>query len=262
MINILSMNRVGIDSNTLKFLFEFEFDNGSTLPEKAFAVGSKTYLIADGSTAQNIITSTRYEYNKGKWTKLTTTSEDTTTNTNKITDNGIYNIPNNEGIGFSDVSVDVAGGSVTLIEKSITDNGEYLASADNADGYSKVTVDVAGGGGETFEVEMTIYYDNHTYTCNKTYAEVDSAYEAGKNVICTVTWQEGEGTRTLQSYGVMKQELPVSESESIHYITFALSQIIYGQGPAFPTMAMVDEFDGQQIMLFARGSDTATYSPL
>ena len=109
MISIVKMNRMGIDSSTLKFLFEFEFDNSSTLPEKAFAVGSKTYLIADGSTAQNIITSTRYEYNKGKWTKLTTTSENTT-NTNKITDNGNYSFANNDSAGFNDVTVDVAGG--------------------------------------------------------------------------------------------------------------------------------------------------------
>lgn len=108
MISIVKMNRMGIDSSTLKFLFEFEFDNSSTLPEKAFAVGSKTYLIADGSTAQNIITSTRYEYNKGKWVKLTTTSEDTT-NTDKITDNGNYSFANNDSTGFNDVTVDVTG---------------------------------------------------------------------------------------------------------------------------------------------------------
>ena len=141
MISIVKMNRMGIDSSTLKFLFEFEFDNGSTLPEKAFAVGSKTYLIADGSTAQNIITSTRYEYNKGKWTKLTTTSEDTT-NTDKITDNGNYSFANNDSAGFNDVTVDVAGESPVLIEKSITANGDYSASDDNADGYSSVNTNI------------------------------------------------------------------------------------------------------------------------
>lgn len=122
MISIVKMNRMGIDSSTLKFLFEFEFDNSSTLPEKAFAVGSKTYLIADGSTAQNIITSTRYEYNKGKWTKLTTTSENTT-NTNKITDNGNYSFANNDSAGFNDVTVDVSGGTPTPETFEVTIDG-------------------------------------------------------------------------------------------------------------------------------------------
>lgn len=39
-----------------------------------------------------------------------------------------------------------AGGGSILIPKTITQNGTYNASSDNADGYSEVTVDVAGGG--------------------------------------------------------------------------------------------------------------------
>lgn len=39
-----------------------------------------------------------------------------------------------------------SGGSATLITKSITQNGTYSAQDDSADGYSEVTVDVAGGG--------------------------------------------------------------------------------------------------------------------
>lgn len=38
-----------------------------------------------------------------------------------------------------------SGGSATLITKSITQNGTYSAQDDNADGYSEVSVDVAGG---------------------------------------------------------------------------------------------------------------------
>ena len=38
------------------------------------------------------------------------------------------------------------GGSATLIAKSITENGTYDAQDDGADGYSEVTVNVAGGG--------------------------------------------------------------------------------------------------------------------
>ena len=42
----------------------------------------------------------------------------------------------------------IKGGTGTLIEKSITENGTYNAQDDNADGYSEVTVNVAGGGSE------------------------------------------------------------------------------------------------------------------
>ena len=38
-----------------------------------------------------------------------------------------------------------AGGGSILISKTITENGTYNASSDNADGYSEVEVDVAGG---------------------------------------------------------------------------------------------------------------------
>lgn len=38
-------------------------------------------------------------------------------------------------------------GGATLISKTITENGTYSAADDSADGYSDVTVDVAGGGG-------------------------------------------------------------------------------------------------------------------
>lgn len=37
------------------------------------------------------------------------------------------------------------GASPTLIRKTITENGTYRAYSDNADGYSQVTVDVSGG---------------------------------------------------------------------------------------------------------------------
>ena len=38
-----------------------------------------------------------------------------------------------------------SGGSAVLVTKTITGNGTYNASDDNADGYSQVTVDVEGG---------------------------------------------------------------------------------------------------------------------
>ena len=60
---------------------------------------------------QSTTTNKSYEYKNGNWIKVATTSEnETTTKSNKITDNGDYNIPNNDSTGFNDVSVDVAGG--------------------------------------------------------------------------------------------------------------------------------------------------------
>ena len=58
----------------------------------------------------------------------------------KVTANGTYDTTLND-----EIQVDVSGGSATLITKSITQNGTYNASSDNADGYSQVTVNVSGG---------------------------------------------------------------------------------------------------------------------
>ena len=129
--------------------------------------------------------------------------------------------------------------------------------------YSKKAGAGGGGGGETFEVETTLDYTNSTYTCNKTYAEIDAAYEAGKNVTCTVTWVEsGETKTTLYSYGVTKQEFSLSESVTLHFITFALTEIIYGQGPGFPTLAFYDDYDGEPGAFIARGMDLSQISPV
>lgn len=62
--------------------------------------------------------------------------------TMNITHNGTYHPP--AGRGFDEVNV-----AVPLGTKTITENGTYVATDDNLDGYSQVTIDVAGGGGET-----------------------------------------------------------------------------------------------------------------
>lgn len=143
MLTILSMNRAGLSDGCLTFKVEFEFDNASTLPEKAFNVGNMSYVLAKGSTAKNVVTGINYEYSGSKWLKVTGTTNNTNTITSKITDNGDYNIVNNDFAGFSDVTVDVSGESPTLITKTITENNTYNASDDEADGYSSVTVNVA-----------------------------------------------------------------------------------------------------------------------
>lgn len=60
-----------------------------------------------------------------------------------ITTNGRYDTTENNS-----VQVNVSGGGSTLITKTITQNGTYNASSDNADGYSQVVVNVSGGSGD------------------------------------------------------------------------------------------------------------------
>lgn len=143
MLNIVSMNRAGLSDERLTFIVTFEFDNASTLPERAFNVGNMSYVLAKGSTAKNVVTGINYEYSGSKWLKVTGTTNNTNTVNNKITDNGDYNVVNNDFVGFSDVTVDVSGESPTLITKTITENNTYNASDDEADGYSSVTVNVS-----------------------------------------------------------------------------------------------------------------------
>ena len=62
----------------------------------------------------------------------------------------------------------IPGGGATLIEKNITQNGTYVASLDNADGYSQVAVNVSGGSSEFHKPQVYFYdYDGtllYTYT--------------------------------------------------------------------------------------------------
>lgn len=145
MLTIVSMNRAGLSDERLTFIVTFEFDNASTLPERAFNVGNMSYVLAKGSTAKNVVTGTNYEYTGSKWVK-TSEITNSTSKTSTITDNGNYNVTNNDFVGFNDVTVDVSGEPPVLIKKSITENGEYTASSDNADGYLSVSVDVSGVG--------------------------------------------------------------------------------------------------------------------
>lgn len=55
------------------------------------------------------------------------------------------------------------GGSATLIPKSITANGRYVAADDDADGYSEVTVNVSGGS-QTVEAAMIAGTLSGSYT--------------------------------------------------------------------------------------------------
>lgn len=61
-----------------------------------------------------------------------------------------------------------AGGGSILIPKTITENGIYNASSDNADGYSQVTVDVAGGG-----AVYTVNSNDSPIETNTQYATVE-----------------------------------------------------------------------------------------
>ena len=56
------------------------------------------------------------------------------------TQNGTYDTTLN-----NEIVVNVSGGGGTLITKTITQNGVYDATDDSADGYSEVTVNVSGG---------------------------------------------------------------------------------------------------------------------
>lgn len=57
-----------------------------------------------------------------------------------VSQNGNYTP--SSGYAYSEVEVDVSGGSATLTTKTITANGTYNASSDNADGYSQVVANV------------------------------------------------------------------------------------------------------------------------
>ena len=107
---IKSINSGGNNLPSLNRIFTFKFDDASTLPVNVYTMGLSTYIIADGSTAINIIDNTTYVYNNGKWSK----SNESIDINNDITENGINSIVNNEYMGFNDVDVEVYEGNMPL----------------------------------------------------------------------------------------------------------------------------------------------------
>ena len=143
MINVKNIEKIGMCGDLVEIKFDFEFDNSSALPVKTYILGNTTYLIANNSTAVNIVTNISYNYNEGIWTKvLTKSTEPSTKSTNVFTKNGNYDVVNNELKGISGIEVMVGSPDTKLIDKTITANNTYNAIDDNANGYSSVIVDV------------------------------------------------------------------------------------------------------------------------
>ena len=102
---------------------------------------------------------------------------------NSFYQNMFTSIQNGEGEFLMDTN------APNLATKDITENGTYNASSDNADGYSSVTVDVSSGG-ETFEVVFTSDGESVT-TVNKTYNEIISAINSGKEIVGSLVFPDG-----------------------------------------------------------------------
>ena len=109
MITVIKTTDMNFCGGLQKLKFEFEFDNGSSLPINTYQLGLTTYIIANGSTAKNIKDNTYYEYNDGEWVK-TLGNVTPSTSTNIITENGNYIVSANENTGVSGVSVNVESG--------------------------------------------------------------------------------------------------------------------------------------------------------
>lgn len=82
--------------------------------------------------------------------------------------------------GYVHLDDEGGGSSVDVEPLSVTQNGTYTAPAGTA--YSPVTVNVSGGGGNDFVV--TLGYDGTIdFAPDCTYAELESAYQDGKNIV-------------------------------------------------------------------------------
>ena len=81
-----------------------------------------------------------------------------------------------------------------LITKTITENGTYTASDEGADGYSEVTVNVSGGsGGNTPEASATLICDNSAYASALTFTDDYTNYD----VLKIVTYRADAGTELV-----------------------------------------------------------------
>lgn len=92
------------------------------------------------------------------------------------------------------------GGSATLITKNITANGTYDAEDDDADGYSEVTVNVAGGASNivtgTFKgtttgaaMDVDLAYTGNGYPLNVMIYPKEGAYDANSTIYTLIDRQ-------------------------------------------------------------------------
>ena len=106
MIKVINADKISKCGDFIEIKFDFELDSSSVLPVKTYILGNTTYLIANNSTALNTTTNTNYIYNEGVWTKvLTKSTEPSTKSGNIYTENGDYNVVNNELTGINNVKV-------------------------------------------------------------------------------------------------------------------------------------------------------------
>lgn len=116
-----------------------EVSGGSTLTTKSVTTNG-TYKASDDSADgySKVTVNVANSYAEGDEGKVVSNGALVSQTSDTATQNGEY-----DTTLINSFTVDVEGGSATLITKSISANGTYAASDDNADGYSSVTVSVA-----------------------------------------------------------------------------------------------------------------------
>lgn len=117
-------------------------------------------------------------------------------------------------------------GTQTIVEAlSVTQNGTYTAQTGHA--YSPVTVNVSGGSSTDFII--TIGKVQGTFTIDKTYSEIMTAYNGGKDLIvkCDSYYdfaRVGYVQPTYQTIGIEAYyEVNVSSSVDLHYDLYTMT---------------------------------------
>lgn len=143
-------------------------------------------------------------------TSLTKLETDITSAYNAVQTKGgtIPSDKNTDNLATAINSISGGGGGSTLITKSITENGTYNASSDNVDGYSQVTVNVSGGTvTEPVEKDVNFYdYDGaRLYSYTKTeFLALNSFPEAPTHLLLTSdgwNWGLTNAKNYVEEYG-------------------------------------------------------------
>lgn len=140
MITVIKTTDMNFCGGLQKLKFEFEFDDGSSLPINTYQLGLTTYVISNGSTAKNIKDNTYYEYNDGEWVK-TLGNVTPSTSTNTITENGNYTVAANEYTGMGNVEVKVES-------EEVSDNFTMMFGSWYNDVYSRASAFITPINGE------------------------------------------------------------------------------------------------------------------
>lgn len=153
-------------------------------------------------------------------------------------------------------------GSATLITKAITQNGTYLATDDNADGYSEVEVDVAGGSSSKQISYLKWHITNTRSNPEGNAVQLSEFYLYLDNVL--YNWNSNVSvTASLPPYSAGESiDHIIDGSVDTKYVTTSWGSSYVGQCDIVISLGETITVDNNTSYAFATGNDEPSRDPV